>query len=376
MNLRGALALVSIVALFSTIVLTPVQAQVFKIEPLSAEAGSEIRVLVQGSLLRGSTMTFFISTNDKAGPEPEDILLISGVAVKEGLNGANLVLPHNLSPGIWFIKIFDGFSWLSSPIEVKTPEPPNVLVEVAKPIHPGGTAIFAIGIFRGGERVNPSEVIITVQTPAGNSLIITAPPPRSTGLIIARMSIAEGSGSVGTYVLGVTVTVGFLQATKVITFEVTEAPPIPPLSALVRADSIYGNAPFTVSLSGIISGGTPPYSFLWDFGDGSRSISGNLRHTFANPGNYNVTMVVTDDAGESKSDIALITVVPPATSQTSSASATQSTVLSVLTEENRFLLVLVPILALIVGRVVVKRSGRKKTPPPPPPPNPDDTVVY
>ncbi len=52
------------------------------------------------------------------------------------------------------------------------------------------------------------------------------------------------------------------------------------------------NASFTAT----VSGGAPPYSYLWHFGDGASSHDQNPVHQYS-LGNYTATVVVTDDAG-------------------------------------------------------------------------------
>ena len=42
------------------------------------------------------------------------------------------------------------------------------------------------------------------------------------------------------------------------------------------------------------TGGTPPYTFLWDFGDGTTSTLENPTHTYASNGPYTVTLTVND----------------------------------------------------------------------------------
>jgi hypothetical protein len=48
-----------------------------------------------------------------------------------------------------------------------------------------------------------------------------------------------------------------------------------------------------------IAGGISPYSYEWDFGDGRTSTDGNPTHTYNTPGDYTVTLKVTDDRGAS-----------------------------------------------------------------------------
>jgi len=56
------------------------------------------------------------------------------------------------------------------------------------------------------------------------------------------------------------------------------------------------NAPATVEFSATVSNGQEPYSFDWDFKDGAKESDndGNIIHTFAKPGLYNVTVSMVD----------------------------------------------------------------------------------
>ena len=49
-----------------------------------------------------------------------------------------------------------------------------------------------------------------------------------------------------------------------------------------------------VYFSANVMGGLAPYSYEWQFGDGTSSTNESLVHEFAEPGEYNVTVVITD----------------------------------------------------------------------------------
>jgi hypothetical protein len=55
--------------------------------------------------------------------------------------------------------------------------------------------------------------------------------------------------------------------------------------------------------------GQPPYTYDWDFGDGSSSTEKNPTHTYDTAGNYTYTLTATDDSGESVSDSGIIEII-------------------------------------------------------------------
>jgi PKD repeat protein len=63
-----------------------------------------------------------------------------------------------------------------------------------------------------------------------------------------------------------------------------------------------------VSFSSQVSGGTPPYSYSWTFGEGSSSGDHNPTHTYSGTGDFQATLTVTDSSGERASDSKTIIV--------------------------------------------------------------------
>jgi PKD repeat protein len=70
-----------------------------------------------------------------------------------------------------------------------------------------------------------------------------------------------------------------------------------PLQISISAAPGSGDAPLTVAFVSNAKGGTPPYLFNWDFGDGSRSSDANPSHVFSSPSTYHVTLQVSDAHG-------------------------------------------------------------------------------
>jgi PKD repeat protein len=82
-----------------------------------------------------------------------------------------------------------------------------------------------------------------------------------------------------------------------------------PLTAKATATPTTGNAPLGVSFTGSATGGTAPYSYSWDFGDGSAtSTAQNPSHTYNSAGTFTATLTVTDSSSPAKSATSSVTV--------------------------------------------------------------------
>jgi outer membrane protein OmpA-like peptidoglycan-associated protein len=71
----------------------------------------------------------------------------------------------------------------------------------------------------------------------------------------------------------------------------------PAMTSKASANPTSGTAPLTVSFEGTVSGGCPPATYAWDFGDGSTSSDRNPSHTYEAEGNYTVSLTATDSEG-------------------------------------------------------------------------------
>src|SRR5207244_13306405 len=66
------------------------------------------------------------------------------------------------------------------------------------------------------------------------------------------------------------------------------------------------------------TGGVPPYSLGWNFGDGTTGVGGSAGHTYTSPGTYTVVFTVKDSASPQNTQTTSqsITVSAPALSST------------------------------------------------------------
>ncbi|MFX0135370.1 MAG: PKD domain-containing protein [Candidatus Hodarchaeota archaeon] len=79
----------------------------------------------------------------------------------------------------------------------------------------------------------------------------------------------------------------------------------------INASPLSDQIPITVNFTGEATGGTPPYTYSWDFGDGNMSIEQNPNHTYNSYGNYTAVLTVTDNQGEKAANSVAINLIDP-----------------------------------------------------------------
>src|SRR3989454_4827288 len=107
---------------------------------------------------------------------------------------------------------------------------------------------------------------------------------------------------------------GGLTGNQTATVIVTSVPPPPPPSLVVEitATPTEGTMPLTVSFTSAVTGGVSPYSYDWEFGDGSKSNAANTVHIYITGGNFAVWLNVNDAGGTPVQSAYLFVNVTPA----------------------------------------------------------------
>ena len=149
-------------------------------------------------------------------------------------------------------------------------------------------------------------------------LTATAATPRNLGMITGYSIFYEGNSVIETVSSGSSVApppTPFPAAARQVfgSFELIAAAPAEPLRVEITSSDTEGQvAPATFDFEANVTGGTVPYTYSWDFGDGSVESDDDetIDHTFDVAGTYNVDLTVTDSTGRTVSDSILITVEP------------------------------------------------------------------
>jgi PKD repeat protein len=95
-----------------------------------------------------------------------------------------------------------------------------------------------------------------------------------------------------------------------------------PLSETASGTPRTGNAPLNVSFAGSATGGTAPYSYSWNFGDGSAaSTLQNPSHTYNSACTCTATLTVTDSSSPAKTAASNVTITVSAVGNPLAATA-------------------------------------------------------
>ncbi len=128
---------------------------------------------------------------------------------------------------------------------------------------------------------------------------------------ITSSTLACTPAFAGTYVATVNVTDGL--------YTTAQSPPVvisvsSTVIAGIEASQLIGVAPLSIVFTAHTLGGTPGFTYAWDFGDGASSELASVPHTFDAAGSYTVSLEVTDSVGTGvRPTIAIVAVAPLST---------------------------------------------------------------
>jgi len=147
-------------------------------------------------------------------------------------------------------------------------------------------------------------------TPAGN-LTFT---PIGVCALTGTGASASCSTNIATTAVGtLSISVTYLgdsnhnASSGITTIIVFPLPPPPPVADL----GFSPNSPVTgqtVNFTATVTGGSPPYTYSWSFGDGTTDSGSPASHTYENANTYSVVLIVTDANGTTFSDAKLLAV--------------------------------------------------------------------
>ena len=128
-------------------------------------------------------------------------------------------------------------------------------------------------------------------SPNGSHVYLTA------GNYTARLALNDSGGGTWSQTFAIAVTAAIA--------------PAPPLSIALSVNRSVGDAPFPVALTASVDGGTGPYTYAWELGDGNASTAAAVFHTYASAGGYEASVRVTDSAGTSATANATLSIYAP-----------------------------------------------------------------
>jgi PKD repeat protein len=116
---------------------------------------------------------------------------------------------------------------------------------------------------------------------------------QAAGTYSVRLEVLDNNGAFSDLVQGVTVVAP------------PNAPPTARFTPSCSAFSCSFNAAGSADSDGTIT------TYAWSFGDGGTGSGVTAQHTYAQPGSYPVTLIVTDNAGATGADTQTVTLVAP-----------------------------------------------------------------
>jgi PKD repeat protein len=172
----------------------------------------------------------------------------------------------------------------------------------------GQVAIIAFSTSNAGARAGGAALAL-----GPDFGVVGAGPINALGVFVLTLPVPAGIAP-GTYFFQAALTTDSatlrdLTLTNGASLAVTDAA-APRASA--SASPTSGPAPLTVAFAGSASGGTAPYRFAWDFGDGTSGAGQSVTHTYRAAGRFTARLTVRDSAGRTAAAQVDVTVASAA----------------------------------------------------------------
>jgi len=230
----------------------------------------------------------------------------------------------------------------------------------------------------------PLDVAVVVSTTQGSApltVVFADSPTGGAPPYVSYWSFGDGNGSFGPAVTHTYSSAGTFNASVTVTDsdQATASEPVvidvtPPLTISAAVDPTVATAGSSITFRGSVTGGEPPYTVLWEFGDGVNSSDLSTTHAYEVGGTYHPSLVVLDSRGILRTEAWTIDVSAPATTSTPTSAGPSSSLFSLGGHDVTLLIiggVAGAVLAVVVVTLFRRRGGRRRGPPSRGPRGPD-----
>jgi PKD repeat protein len=194
---------------------------------------------------------------------------------------------------------------------------------VSSPLYPGEVPDIAWNLYNNQPVGSPAVTITSFvvafdwTSPGAGQELLSSPLTIEAGrsATISGEAITIPDVAVGTHTMNETVT-GMedgesAPTTRVFIVGQVEIVKRSTLTTSMSLNVSKGVTPLSVQFDAHASGGTPTYTYSWDFGDGGTSSSATPTHAYLSPGTYDVSVVTTDKKGREVRETKTVTVGSP-----------------------------------------------------------------
>jgi PKD repeat protein len=263
---------------------------------VTVDAPPKPKCAVSSSLVPPSVPVSFDATGS-IDPNPGGSIVGYSWSFGDGGQGGGLTAVHSFSaPGFYSatLTVTDdrGQTATCTPQTVIIDRPPASFTASPNPAIPGAPVAFKVS-----DSSDPTSTITGYSWNFGD------------GTFASGTAASHTYASPGSYLVILTVTDSLGETGTTSTVVTVDGPPTPaftitpnPVSA---GDSVSFNATGSSHPPGVSAG------YSWAFGDGGTASGPVVRHTYASPGSYGVTLIVVDGDGQSAMIIEHVTVRAP-----------------------------------------------------------------